>query len=153
MNVLFKRLYLCIAIKLLRIILFHQFTYVETEEKLLDKVGLLEDDAKNDVKGGEATRLGIEGGVIVLSGVFLGEGIPEAVELLQGHVEDVLHPLHGSVNVADEEEVTNVEHGVAIRKAIQVNPIVIRSGLDDVPRLKVAVYAMAVLRYTLDEGA
>ena len=64
--------------------------YIEAEEKFLYKVGLLEDGAKDDVKGGEATRLCIEGGVVVLSGVFLGEGIPEAVELLQGHVENVL---------------------------------------------------------------
>ena len=126
---------------------------IEAEENLLYKVGLLKNDTENDVKGSEATRLCIEIGVVVLSGVFFGEGIPEEVELLQGHVEDVLHPLHRSIDVADEEEVTDVEHGVAIRKAIKVNPIVVGSGLDDVPWLEVAVQAVAVLRYTLDEGA
>ena len=124
---------------LLRIILFHQFTNIVAEEKLLDKVGLLKDGAEDDVEGGEAPRLGIEGGVLVLPGVFFGEGIPEAVELLQGHVEDVLHLLHGSVDVTDEEEVADVEHGVAVAKAVQVNPVVVGSGLDDVSRLEVAV--------------
>ena len=126
--------------------------YIEAEEKLLDKVGLLEDGAEDDVKGGEATRLCIEGSVVVLSGVFLGEGIPEAVELLQGHVEDVLHPLHGSIDVADEEEVADVEHGVAVTKAVQVNPVVVGSGLDDVSRLEVAMQAVAVFRDALNEG-
>ena len=124
---------------LLRIVLFHQFTYIVAEEKLLDKVGLLEDGTEDDVEGGEAAGQGIEGGVLVLPGVFFGEGIPEAVELLQGHVEDVLHPLHGSVDVTDEEEVADVEHGVAVAKAVQVNPVVVGSGLDDVSRLEVAV--------------
>ena len=34
--------------------MFHQFTYIVAEEKLLDKVGLLEDGAEDDIKGGEA---------------------------------------------------------------------------------------------------
>ena len=126
--------------------------YINAKEKLLDKVGLLEDGAKDDVKGGEATRLRIESGVVVLSGVFLGEGIPKAVKLIQGHMEDVLHPLHGSIDVADEEEVADVKHRVAIRKAIQVNPIVIRSGLDDVACLEIAMYAVAVLWNGFDKG-
>ena len=79
-NVLFKRLYLCIAIILLRIIVFHQFMNIEAEENLLYKVGLLKNDTENDVKGSEATRLCIEVGVVVLSGVFFGEGIPEEVD-------------------------------------------------------------------------
>ena len=127
--------------------------YIEAEEKLLDKVGLLEDGAEDDIEGGEATSQGIESGVVVLSGVFLGEGIPEAVELLQGHVEDVLHPLHWSVDVADEEEVADVEHGVAVAKAVQVNPVVVGSSLDDVSRLEVAVQAVAVFCDALYEGA
>ena len=126
--------------------------YIEAEEKLLDKVGLLEYVAEDDVKGSEATRLDIEGSVVVLSGVFLGEGIPEAVELLQGHVEDVLYPFHGSVDMADEEEVADVEHGVAIRKAIQVNPVVIRSGLDDVSRLEIAMHTVGILRDGFNKG-
>ena len=40
--------------------------YIDAEEKLLDKVGLLEDGAEYDVKGGEATRLGIESSVVTL---------------------------------------------------------------------------------------
>ena len=127
--------------------------YIEAEEKFLYKVGLLEDGAEDDIKGGEATRLCVEGSVVVLSGVFLGEGIPEAVELLQGHVEDVLHPLHGSVDVADEKEVTDVEHRVAIRKAIQVNPIEIRSGLDDVACLEIAMHAMGILWDGFNKGS
>ena len=126
--------------------------YIDAEEKLLDKVGLLEDGAEYDVKGGEATRLGIESSVVILSGVFFGEGIPEAVELLQGHVEDVLHPLHGSIDVADEEEVADVEHGVAIPKAIQINPIVIRSGLDDVTCLEITMNAVSIFRDGFNKG-
>jgi hypothetical protein len=38
----------------LLIILFHQFTYIVAEEKLLDKVGLLEGGAEDDIEGGEA---------------------------------------------------------------------------------------------------
>ena len=68
-------------------------------------------------------------------------------------MEDVLHPLHGSVDMADEEEVADVEHGVAMTKAVQVNPVVVDSGLDDVSRLEVAVQAVAVFRDALDEGA
>ena len=74
------------------------------------------------------------------------------MELLQGHVEDVLHPLHGSVDAADEKEVADVEHGVAMAKAVQVNPVVVGSGLDDVSRLEVAVQAVAVFCDALDEG-
>ena len=62
--------------------MFHKFTYIVAKEKFLDKVGLLEDGAEDDVEGGEAAGLGIEICVIVLSGIFLGEGIPKAVELL-----------------------------------------------------------------------
>ena len=126
---------------------------MEAEEELLDEGGLLEYRAEDEVKGGEASGPGVEGSVVVLSGVFLGEGIPEAVELLQGHVEDVLHPLHGSVDVADEEEMADVEHGVAVAKAVQVNPVEILAGLDDVSRLEVAMHAVAVLGNALDEGA
>ena len=46
--------------------MFHQFTNIVAEEKLLDKVGLLEDGAEDDVKGGEAAGPSIEGGVLVL---------------------------------------------------------------------------------------
>ena len=126
---------------------------IDAEEKLLDKVGLLEDSAEDDVKGGEAPRLGIEGSVVVLSGVFLGEGIPKAVELLLGHVEDVLHPFHGGVDVADEEKVADVEHWVTIPKAVQVNPIVIRSGLDDVACLEIAMYAVSIFRDGFNKGS
>ena len=127
--------------------------YIEAEEKLLDKVGLLEYVAEDDVKGGEATRLGIESSVVILSGVFFGEGIPEAVELLLSHVEDVLHTLHGSVDVADKEKVADVEHRVAIPKAIQVNPIIIRSSLDEVACLEIAMHTVSILRDGFYKGS
>ena len=42
------------TIWLQRIILFHQFTNIAGEEKLLAKAGLLEDGAEDDVEGGNA---------------------------------------------------------------------------------------------------
>ena len=45
------------ALEEFRIILFHQFTNIVAEEKLLDKVGLLEDGAEDDVEDGKAAGL------------------------------------------------------------------------------------------------
>ena len=43
--------------------------------------------------------------MVFLACIFFGEGIPEAVELVEGHVEDVLNPLHRCIHLAYLEEV------------------------------------------------
>ena len=83
--------------------------------------------------------------MVFLSCVFLGKGVPEPMELLRGHVKDVLHLLHVGVYNTNHEQVSDVEHVVAIGKTIQVNPVVVISRQDDVAGLEVAMNTVGAL--------
>ena len=132
--------------------MFCQAADVEGEEDFPRQAEFVECVAERHVVAGKACCLTVEVGVVGAAGVGAGEGIPEAVELLLRHVEKPLHILHAGVDVAEHVEVADVEHGVAVAEAVEVDPIVLFAGEDEVAHLEVAVEAGGGVGDALCEG-
>ena len=111
------------------------------EKHLLQKAGLHEEGADDYVQGGKLARKGVKVLVILLARVFPGKGIPEFPQLGLGQMEEAARLLQLGVHVAQHKEVADVKHRVPPRKAVQVNPIVLLAGDDEVPHLEVPVHA------------
>ena len=101
---------------------------------------------QDDIHAGEFAAETVECRMVLLSGVFPGKGLPEAMELCLRHVEDPLDLFHGGIYLANLEQVADIEQGIAMGEAVQVYPVGLLSGQEDVAELEIPVDAVAVLR-------
>lgn len=98
--------------------------HVHGEEHLFKESGLDKVGSDNYVQAGELAGESVKFRMVFLAGEFFGKSIPEAAELLLRHVEDVLYLLHRRIDFTNLKQVADVEHRVAVCKAVKVNPVI-----------------------------
>jgi hypothetical protein len=79
--------------------------------------------------------------MVIVAGVCFGKGIPEQIELLLCHVENILHLFHGRINIADHIQVADVKHRVSVTESVQVYPEGLVIGQNQVSHIEVTVTA------------
>ena len=117
------------------------------EKNILRKSWSYEVCADNYIQTCKLTSQIVEFVVTIFSCVCLCKGIPELMELLQIHVEQVLDTFHWSIDDTQLEQMANIKHGVSISKTIKVYPIAFSTGLDEITHLEITVDTVSVLGY------
>ena len=65
--------------------------------------------------------------------------VPEPVKLFFSHMEDVLNLFHRGIDTAYLVKMADVEEGIAVGEAAEVDPVALAFGYDDVAGLEITV--------------